>query len=41
MRREKYLTVPVISSGKLIPDMDFADEPVVQRNVPVVEIFCR
>ena len=40
MRQAKYahLTLPVVFSNKLIPDIGFTDKVVVQCGVPVVKI---
>ena len=34
-----HLTLPWVFSTKLIHDIDFADEAVVQCDIPVVKIF--
>ena len=34
-----YLMLPGVFPGKVIPDIDFKDEVVVQCVVPVVQIF--
>ena len=41
MRPAKYghLIVPVVISGKVIPDIDFTVEVVVQGHVPILKIL--
>ena len=37
MSKYEHLMIPRVFSDNVMPDIDFTDEAVIQRNVPVVE----